>query len=279
MKKQKIEHIELWQKFKKTRDKRKRARVKREIVELYYPFVKKIAYNTAKKLNWNVSPEELASMGVDGLYIAIDRFSLKRGVSFPTYAAIRIKGSIIDGIRKEDPIPRSVRINHKLIERTRSSLEVKKGRKVTDAEVIKAAGLNYNDFIRHTKKYKPLSFVSIDGSDICSYGRCKEYSQDLYNTITDHKTVSPDKEALRKEFISKLISKNFSHFEQKMIYLYYYKGFTMEVIAGELGMSESRISQIHKNLLPRLRDKIRRNPDYFTNIIEYVRADGKKGSF
>ena len=143
---------------------------------------------------------------------------------------------MIDGIRKQDPIPRSVRINYNLIEKTRTNLEVKKGRQVTDIEVIEAAGLDYNDFIKNTKKYYPLSFSSIEGSDICNNEKYEEFSQDMSAAIVDNSTVSPDKDSLRKEFISKLISKSFSRLEQKIVYLYYYRGLTMEIIATELDM-------------------------------------------
>ena len=122
MEKQKIHNIELWKKFQKEKVGSKKDRIKQKLIELYYPLVQKISYKVAKNLNWNVQPEELTSFGLDGLYSAVERFSLDRGVDFPAFANRRIGGSMIDAIRKEDFIPRSVRINSSLMEKIKLAM-------------------------------------------------------------------------------------------------------------------------------------------------------------
>lgn len=268
MEKQKIHNLPLWQKFKKEKNKVKKDKIKRQLVEIYYPLVQKISYKVANNLCWRVQPEELTSIGLDGLYVAIDRFSLDAGVDFPTYANRRIGGSMIDGMRKNDIVPRSVRTNNHLFERTKSSMETSQGRKVTELEVVEELGIEQEDFLKNIKRYKPISFVSLEGTDICSNDRQEDFKQDSLTNMADKKSSPPDSGLIRKEFLNKLISKNFSRVEQKIIYFYYYDDLTMEDIAKKLNMSESRISQIHTDVIPRLRNKIERNPDFFGQDIK-----------
>lgn len=86
--------------------------------------------------------------------------------------------------------------------------------------------------------------------------------------MMDKNSISPDSKVLRREFFSKLISKNFTRIEQEIIYYYYYDNLTMEEISVKLNMSESRVSQLHSNILPRLKSKIKRNPGFFSEDIE-----------
>lgn len=278
MKKQKIHNLDLWKKFNKEKNKKKKEEIKNKLVEIYYPLVQKISFKVAENLSWKVSPEELSSFGVDGLYVAIDRFSPYRGVDFPSYANRRIGGSMIDGIRKQDNIPRSVRIKSNLIEKIKTELETKKGGIVSDMEVIEELGISIKDFLKNKKKYRPISFISLQGSDICSQDKHENFKQDSLENIKDHRAKTPDQSLLKKEFLNKLISKSFSPIEQKIIYMYYYDDLTMGEISEKINISESRVSQIHAEVLPRLKDKIKRNPRFFEeNIREYKKSEiGKK---
>jgi len=272
MKKQKIQYLELWKKFQKEEVRIKKDKLRKELVELYYPLVQKISYKIAKKIQWRLTPEELTSYGVDGLYSAISRFSIDKGIDFPAYANRRISGSMIDEIRKQDIIPRSVRINNTLFEKTKQDLEIKKGRRVTEYEIIDELGIEQEEYLKNVKKYNPLNFISLEGTDIASNSKQDDFKQDSLTDLTDKKSISPDSNIVRKEFLNKLISKNFSLLEQKIVYYYYYENLTMEEIGEKIGSSESRISQIHRDILIRLKDKIKRNPDFFgDNIEEYIR--------
>ena len=266
----KIKNYDLWIKFRNEKNNNKKKKIEKKLVEIYYPLVKKIAYGLAKKINWKLTPDELSSFGVDGLYISINRFDITREFKFETYASIRIRGSMLDGIRKEDIIPRSVRINNKNIEKTRIFLESERCRKVFDYEILKKLDIEDDEYNKNNKKFHPASFNSIEGSNICHSDIQEDYKQDNNSFLKDNKTISTDSMIIRKEFFNKLVGKGFSKMEQRILYYYYYKNITMENIAEILGMSESRISQIHKKLLPRLQDKILRNPKYFGKDIQEI---------
>ncbi len=277
MKKQKIGNLELWEAYQRETIKNKKDKIKKQLVEIYYPLVQKISYKMALKLQWNLQPEELASFGVDGLYIAIDRFSLDRGVDFPAYANRRISGSMLDNVRKNDFVPRSVRLNQNLIEKTKQEMETDKGRKITDCEIIEKLGINQQEYFKNSKKFSPLGIVSLEGSDITDVNKQESFKQDCILDLVDKKNTTPDSKILRKEFLNKLISKNLSPLEQKIIYYYYYENLTMGEVGHKINISESRISQIHRDILERLKDKIKRNPDFFgDNIEETIRECNDK---
>lgn len=262
MKKQDIEHLDLWDALRKAKTEYKKKEIRKKIADIYYPLVRKIASKMEKRLS-HISADELASYGVDGLLSAIDRFCPEMGVTFPCYANFRIQGSMVDNIRKDDVIPRSVRMNYNKIETIRDSMIAEKGTNVTMDEVLSEAKIELTDFNINVKKYIPTSFVSIDGSDIRSSDRQEDFKQDVNDALLDKKTNSPDDEIIRREFLHKLISNGFSREEQKIIYYYYYENLTMEDIAAKLRMSESRVSQLHSEILPKMKNKILRNPKYF----------------
>jgi RNA polymerase sigma factor for flagellar operon FliA len=274
MEKQKIGNIKLWKKFQEEKIKSKKDIYRQKLVEAYYPLVQKISYRVAQNLQWNLQPEELASFGVDGLYIAIEKFSLDRGVDFPTYANRRIGGSMLDNVRKNDFVPRSVRLNYSLIDKKRQELETLKGRRVTEYEIIEQLGINQQEYLANSKKYSPLSFVSLEGSDITDASKSEDFKQDCIADLVDKSSSTPDSSLIRKEFINKLISKNFSPFEQKIIYYYYYENLTMGEIGRKINTSESRISQIHMDIIKRLKNKIERNPEFFGDNIEEMLKEG-----
>jgi RNA polymerase sigma factor for flagellar operon FliA len=263
----KIEYLELWLKYQSEENPTTKHKLENQLVEIYYPLVRKIAYGVAERIGWKLTPDELSSFGVDGLYIAIRRFDVERGATFSTYAGRRIHGSMVDGMRKEDIIPRSVRINHNKIEKMRNLLESEKGRKVSDIEILEELGIDDDEYIKNKKKFHPVVFSSIEGSDIVGSNTHEDYKQDSNSDIIDNGNISPDSKIVRREFFNKLVGKNFSKMEQKIIYYYYYQDLTMDRISEKLGLSESRISQIHKGVLPRLQDKIERNPKYFGDDI------------
>jgi len=264
----------LWARYKSEKKTSKKKQLEKKIVEYYFSFVKRISYKLCSRIKWRLSPDELSSFGVDGLYTAIRRFDMKKGVKFETYASSRIYGSMIDGMRKEDLIPRSVRINNSKFEKIKAKLECEKGRSTTDIEVIKTMGITERDYFLNIKKYNPVIFSSLDSIPTKEGEGIKG---DFNTNLIDKKFNSPDKRIKRNEFFNKLLSKNFSEIERKIIYLYYYEGFTMDLIAEMLDMSESRISQLHKDVLPRLREKIRRNPNYFsTDVYSFINSNNKK---
>lgn len=267
MKRKKISNLDLWVEFKNCDDKNKRNKLKNELIEKYYPFVVKIAYKVVKEIEWNLFPDELSSFGVDGLYDAIEKYDISRGIDFCQFSYLRIKGSMIDNIRKNDFVSRSVRSNQKKIEKAKDILLSEKGFNIKESDILKKADIDEEEYNKNIRKYKSFNIYSLDGSDTSS-GSLDEYNKDSNDIFIDNRSKDPCDNILGKEFLFKLIGKNFSQLEQKIVYYYYYYNYTMEDIAKKFNMSESRICQIHKNILPRLQDKILRNPKYFEKEIK-----------
>lgn len=267
MKKQEIEYLPLWNELKYSKSKIRRHEVIKKLVEIYYPLVQKCSYSMAKKLEWNITPEELSSYGVDGLYDSIEKFDTEMGVSFPCYSSIRIKGSMIDGLRKDDEVPRTVRMYSNLIDKVKNELIAEKGLHITEIDVLNKAGIDCKDFRVNNKKYVPFYITSIDGSDL-NKDDYDDFKQDISDTLIDNKIESSDNNILSREFFCKLLGSGFSREEQKIIYFYYYENLTMEDIGTKMSYSESRVSQIHANALLKLKDKINRNPVYFSDYLK-----------
>ena len=261
-----------WLEYSKNKD----EDIRNKLIEHYFPFVQKIANKLAEKLNYRVAAEELASAGIDGLYKAINKFSLGRGVKFESYSQARVKGSMIDHLRKEDIIPRSVRMNYNKFEKTRQELQNEKHRKCIDDEVAMSLGVS-EEFSKNKKKFHPISFCSLD--NVSANGSNDDnIKQDINFNLIDHDAKSPGGKLGRVEFFNKLMSKNFSLLEKNIVYLYYYKELTMDKVAEKVDLSESRVSQMIKKILKRMRDKIERNPEFFgEDIMRYIGETNHKG--
>jgi len=267
--KEKIE--DLWASFLKNRTKEN----KNPLIEYYFPFVQKISYKLSKKLNWKVEPEILASYGVDGLYRAIDGYDVSIGVKFESYASTRINGSMIDGLRRDDNIPRSVRIISDKFEKGKQKVQHEKGYKVQDTDVCESLGIDESYYHKHFRKYSPSIYASLETG--LETGQ-EDFKED-YNYILKDDSDMPDDNIIKKEFFNKLTGNGFSSLERKIIWLYYYKGLTMDKVSRKINLSESRISQMHKSILPRLKDKIKRNPEYFEELKRLIPKSEREESF
>jgi RNA polymerase sigma factor FliA len=231
--------------------------IKNKLIEKYFYIVSIIAKKMHQRIT-SVSVEELESMGVDGLYDAIDKYDRTFNNKFETYAALRIRGSILDAIRKADWIPRLVRSNTKRIEKQRNRLEADSGKHLTNAEMAEKLNLSLEDFEDQLKAaYTP----SIYGSENVSM------NEKPIHEIKDTKTVQPIETMMKQEFFSKLMNKNFTPQERKIIYNHYYEKMSLQEIGDKMKLSECRISQIHQNICKRLKVKIEKNPEYFSDIL------------
>ena len=233
MEKQKIKHLPLWKKYRSAKTEKMKHESRNKLVEEYYPLVKKIAYKLAQKLNWKITPDELTSFGIDGLFNAIGKFDVEQGVKFEHYAGSRIHGSMIDNMRKIDLVPRSVRLNSNTFEKIRGQLEAEHGRLITDDEVAEELGVSISEYNKNLKKYHPVIFSSLEGSDMSS-DNDDMFKADFNSSLMSNNTPSPDSKLLRKEFFNKLLGNGFSSTERMIVYLYYYKNYTMDRIARKM---------------------------------------------
>lgn len=243
----------------------------RELVELYYPVVRKTAQRMCQKLK-EVTADELASMGVDGLYHAVRNFEPEKWkAKFETYALHRIRGSMLDEIRKADFIPRLVRANFAKLDRQKQILESEAGHRLSDGEMAERLNITNEEYDCLVKAaYTPAMHSVNDATPENDQGKTLGIEH-----IKDQRAIQPIEKVLRTELFSKLMGSNFNKLERKIVWYYYFKDLSMKEISDEVGLSESRVSQMHGNIKERLQQKASRNPEYFEDIWEMV-ADFKE---
>lgn len=248
----------LWSEYKATGDPGSRQ----QLIVLYSPLVKYVAGRVAVGLPQHVDGADLVSYGIIGLIDAIDRFDMARAVKFETYAIPRIRGAIIDELRAIDWVPRSVRAKARAVEQAFSSLEATLLRSPSDAEVAKEMGISERDL---QEILRQVSFVGVAALDeVFMVGGDRTERTTLGDTIADG-TAGPvalfeDKEA--KEILGQAIAK-LGDRERTVLSLYYYENLTLAEIGEVLGVTESRVCQIHTKAVLQLRSRLgdRRPPE------------------
>ena len=227
------------------------AKLRQELVLKYAPLVKYIAERMAIRLPPNISKEELISAGIVGLIDALDKFNSEMGIKFQTYAEHRIKGAILDELRKMDWIPRSIRKDIHRIEDAITAVKYRLGREPEDYEIAQEMGIDIDSYYKMSSKAQGITLVSLD--KVMPDGSTPKFTKQASNI------PSPFDELKIKE-VKKIISKalvSLSKKEQLVISLYYYDELTLKEIAKVLDLTESRISQIHSKAILSLRAKLR----------------------
>ena len=231
---------QLWQAFKETGEKDLRDR----LVLQYAPLVKYVAGRVRSGLPASVDQGDLVSDGVIGLMDAIDKFEPDRGLQFQTYAVPRIRGAIVDGLRKSDWVPRSVREKIRDINAAQVTLEKRLGRSPDDAEVAAELGVSVED-LRAT--YSKISYTNVVSIDEMGIG-------------DDSAPVAPATAAFDSEddipdgFLAAV--HELPERDRVVVALYYWEGLTLAEIGQVLGVSESRVSQLHSRATMTLRRKL-----------------------
>ncbi|WMT17961.1 FliA/WhiG family RNA polymerase sigma factor [Parageobacillus toebii] len=221
-----------------------------KLVQTYMPLVHYHVQRIAASLPKTISKQELISLGLMGLYDALEKFDPSRDLKFDTYASFRIRGAIFDGLRKEDWLPRSVREKAKKIEETIEKLEQRYMRSVTAKEVADELGITEEEVYTAVNENffaNVLSFQHVITEN-------KEEENALL-AIRDEKTPSPEEEVLKQELYEKLaeVIQQLSEKEQLVISLFYKEELTFTEIGEILGLSTSRISQLHSKAIFKLR--------------------------
>lgn len=244
---------ELWNEFKATNSTTARDR----LIVHYAPLVKYVAGRVSTGLPANIDQEDLVSYGIFGLIDAITKFELGRQVKFETYAISRIKGAIIDELRSIDWVPRSVRAKARDIERTLNKLENELRRTPTDAEVAAQLEITVEDL---QSIYTQVSFVSMVALDeLMSVGSERGDKVALIETLEDIGDVGPEL-AFEKDEMKQILAQaigRLSEREQKLIVCYYYEGLTLAQIGEILGVTESRVCQMHTKAVMQLRARLK----------------------
>ena len=243
---------ELWRQYKDTAEEKLRER----LILHYSPLVKYVAGRVGVGLPPNIEQADLVSYGIFGLIDAIEKFDLERAIKFETYAIARIKGAIIDELRAIDWIPRSVRYKAREVEKAYAALEAKLHRSPTEAEVAEELGIKLEDL--HTI-FSQVSFVNVVALDeLMSAGQERGDKLSLVDTLEDTKAEDPV-QAFESEETKFLLAKAINTLPERekiVVTLYYYEGLTLAEIGQVLGVTESRICQMHTKAVLQLRGKL-----------------------
>jgi len=241
----------LWKKYIKKND----PDTKEKLIVMYISLVKYVAGRLMITLPPSVELDDLESAGVMGLIDAIDRYDPKYGVKFESYAIPRIKGSMLDELRKLDWIPRSIRSKSRELEKVIQQVENEKGGPATDEELSEKLNISLDDFYDLLREVGTTSLLSLD--EILYNGEGGK--ADLHEVIEDTETESAVDEINREELKDMMIKAidDLPEIERLVIALYYYEELTLKEIGQVLQLSESRISQIHTKTILSLRAKLR----------------------
>lgn len=215
----------------------------------YLPLVKRISEALNKKWPSSVLEEDNRSEGVLGLIEALESFDPERGVKFETYCYLRIKGRVIDSLRTQDWVPRTVRNKARAIMKAEEVL-VREQKKVTCETLADELNISPKEFETYKKEATALREYSLSTPQRMGAGD-PSFPSELHTTLVNKNSESPEAE-IQKEDILGLITKGLSKSERLIVILYYYEGLTMKEVGTHLGLSESRVSQLHSNILTRL---------------------------
>jgi RNA polymerase sigma factor for flagellar operon FliA len=247
-----IELRELWRRYKNDGDMRARER----LVVAYSPLVKYVAGRTAAGLPPHVEEADLISYGLVGLISAIERFDPGREIKFETYAITRIKGAIIDELRAMDWVPRSVRARAREIERVNAKLEHRLQRAPTDQEMAAELGMTPQELQDALLAISHSSMAALD--ELWSVSDSSGDQVSLMDTLEDPGAPDPAK-VLDVGDLKDRIADSIARLperEKLVIALYYYENLTLREIGEVLGVTESRISQLHTKAVLRLRSRM-----------------------
>ncbi|MGH3664633.1 MAG: RNA polymerase sigma factor WhiG [Egibacteraceae bacterium] len=244
------EVVALWERYKAEGHRETRER----LILQYSPLVKYVAGRVSVGLPATIEQADLVSYGMFGLIDAIEKFDLAKGVKFETYAIARIKGAIIDELRSIDWIPRSVRAKARGVEQALAKLEERLSRTPTEAELAAEMGLEIKD-LRNT--LTQVSLVSVAALDESFAGEDSD-RQALVDTLQDPRAADPESSYEEGELKARLgeALNRMSEREKTLLVLYYYEGMTLAQIGQVLGVTESRVCQMHTKAVLALRTKL-----------------------
>ena len=247
----------LWEEYNRSKD----ADLREKLILEYAPLVKLVAGRLSMYLGFNVEYDDLVGYGIFGLIDAIDKFDLLKDVKFETYASLRIRGAILDQIRKMDWIPRTIRQRQKKIDTAIREIERDKGHVATDAEIAAKMDISEDEYLNWQNQMKVTGVVSLNefmdqGSDI------PEDSNNIHSGF-----IKPE-EAVEKEELKQMLIDSLELLtdkEKKVILFYYYEELTLKEISEVLEVSESRVSQLHTRALQKMREKLGKYLGILTN--------------
>lgn len=260
--KQKTNHLEgelmtnLAKKYKSTQP-QVTKRLKDQLILDYSPLIKFIAHKIAIKLPANIELDDLISAGVLGLIDAIEKYDHNRDNKFKTYAEFRIRGAILDDLRSQDWIPRSVRDQAKKIDRANAELEQSLGRNANVIELSEALGIEIQDYHTLINRVKATTLLSVDEM----LNAKKNNQTSSWEHLTTNAKNNPFSKMKAKN-VRKIMLKTIERLplnQQLVLSLYYYDNLNLKEIGHILNVSESRVSQLHTRAVRQLKNKLEKS--------------------
>ena len=236
--------VKLWEQYTKT----KTPELREKIIIEYSPLVKLVAGRLSMYLGYNVEYEDLVGYGTFGLIDAIDKYDFNKNVKFETYASLRIRGAILDQIRKMDWIPRSVRQKQKKIDAAMTKLESENGHSATDEELAAELEITVDELDNWNGQAKVTNIVSLE--DFVEQG------SEIRMDATHNSHFEQPEAVIEKAELTKVIGKALKELTEKersVILFYYYEDLSLKEISKVLEVSESRISQLHTKALQKMK--------------------------
>jgi len=243
---------DVWVKYRRTR----RKIYKNKLIETYLPLVRGVSERMHMTLPASVELDDLISMGTFGLIEAIDRFDIDRGVLFKTYCVNRIRGAILDELRSQDWVPRLVRHKASKVDKLGGRLQSKFGRSATIFEMADELEVEVSEYQRIERDSKPTAMLSLSEE---SSDNGEEGGTRIVDLVKDDRIESP-LHHVHKGDLRDLAVKTLNKKEKIVVTLYYFEQLSMKEIAKVLGLTESRVCQIHGKVITKLRktlDKVR----------------------
>lgn len=242
-----VDREKLWDEYRKNPSQELREQL---IIE-YSQLVKLVAGRLSMYLGHNVEYDDLVSYGIFGLIDAIDKFDLTKNVKFETYASLRIRGAILDQIRKMDWIPRNVRQRQRKMDEAIKQIEMRTGKAATDEELAAELGLSQDELCSWQSQMKVTNVISLNEFEEAG-------SEPVVDAVNNAHFDQPEEVIEREELKEMLIASLalLTEKERRVIELYYYEDLTLKEISRILEVSESRVSQLHTKGLLKMRKKM-----------------------
>ena len=241
---------ELWVQYAQTKD----TSIQSEIVARHQPLVRYLAEHMARKLPRSVDVDDLIQEGSFGLMDAIKKFDPERGIKFKTYCSTRIRGAILDSLRGQDWVPRLTRQRSNAIAQFTESFRDQHKRKPSNEEIANELDIP----IKAVENHQPIAMNQ--ASDRSPSGD-EDFSSSL-DGVGESKEVSPFDLANRKDLVA-VITESLDEKEKAILQMYYIQGLTLREVGRNLSITESRVCQIHSNVIKRLRTKLKGDAEKF----------------
>ncbi|MBC7365866.1 MAG: FliA/WhiG family RNA polymerase sigma factor [Undibacterium sp.] len=231
----------------------------KDLIVRYLPLVRNVVDRIKLNLPAHVEADDLYSVGITGLIAAVRKFDPEQGATFSSYAAMRIRGSILDELRRMDWCPRRARARSRKLKSAINDVEQQVGRPATDAEVSAALGLDAKEYAKWVEEAKPVTFITIDHGAESQDGA----GASLHDLLADDSDVT-GRDNLEKAELLQLLTQRIAELPdipKKVLAMYYFENLRLAEIAAVFGLTESRICQVHAQTVIGLRAYLQRVRD------------------